>query len=192
MRRDINFFSVYRSPSDGFGDKFKLISLSLLAGSLIIVLVIFSYLKFTDLSIIGAASVQNAYLQTSSVSQAKNTLDSAKSKLAALAQYKQAADRVSSEFTALPQLDSELLAAIAGMEPSDVTVNSIDYSGAVLTLNCSCTNNLSPAVFVHTLGTSSKFSSVNYTGVTGGTASTSVTNAYSFTVTITLKGGSTK
>jgi hypothetical protein len=194
VRRDINFFSVYRPSQDSGGwDKFKLISLSLLAGSLIIVLGIYCYFKFADFAVRSAVDAENAYLQSSSLSQAKKTLESTKKKLAVLDQYKKSADRVSSGFAALPKIGSELFSTIAGMEPADTTVKSIAYSNGALTLNCTCTDNQSPAVFAYTLEKSGRFSNVNYSGVSAGTAGTgsgsAAANFYSFTVIITLKGG---
>jgi hypothetical protein len=196
MRRDINFFSVYHSQSDGDGaNKIQMILLSALAGSLIIVLVIFTVIKFSDLAVINTINAQNQYLSSPTVSQARQTLSGTRSKLGALAQYKQAAGRVSYGYSLLPQPDSSLLTAIAKMEPSDVTLTSIVYSDDVMTLTCTCKDNQSPAIFAHTLDASGKFAGVNYNGITTGGAAGSASTAnsdYTFTVMITLKGGTAK
>ena len=190
MRRDINFFSVYRpSQSSSELDKFKILSLSLLAGSLVLILIIFSSLKITDLSVINNINSENAYLQNSSVSQAKIKLENTNEKIAALNSYKQAANETSSEYTKIPKIDSKVMKTIAGMQPNDVSAQNISYMGGVLSLKCQCTDSQSPANFVHALEKSGKFENVNYSGMSNGDEKSSGSGAYSFTVVITLKGG---
>lgn len=187
MRRDINFFSVYRASSDRYSsNKFNSISLSILAGSFIIVLGIFSYLKIADLVIGSANNEQTAYLQSPAVAKAEQSYSAAKSKLAALNGYVQAAERVSAGFASLPKLDSPLLAAIAKAEPRDVQVSSLAFAGGALTLTCTSPEINSAAIFVHTLQKNDEFSNVNFSGVTKSA------KYYAFTVMITLKGVSSK
>ena len=191
MRRDINFFSVYRAPADGeFSNKFNIIALSILAGSIIIVLGIFSYLKIADLTTISANNAGISYLQSPTVAKAEKILGTTRSKLAALNSYEQAAERVSYGFASLPKLDSSLLTEIAKTEPKDLNIQSFTYLNGAVTLTCTSSQSNSAAVFVHALQKTKKFSNVNYSGVTSAVAGSKST--YSFTVLITLMGESSK
>lgn len=188
MRRDINFFSVYHTQSDSEGiDRFKMIVLSLTVGSFIIVLGIFAALKVADFLTVRQMQTDNSYLLTPGVSQAQKNLSDGSYKLAVLDGYKQEAEKVTSGFNTLPKVDSTILSKIASMLPADITVTGISYSVGTLVLNCTCTDNQSPAVFVHTLQQSGKFDDVNYTGFSQGTA-----KSYTFDVTITVKEGGGK
>lgn len=190
MRRDINFFSVYRpSQSSSELDKFKILSLSLLAGSLLVVLVAFSSIKITDISVIQGINSENAYLKNASVSEAKAQLESTKAKLEVLNAYLAGAKAASSEYAKIPKPDSQILKTIEGMEPDDVSVSNISYTGGVLSLSCQCKNDQSPAVFVHTLKESGKFANVNYSGMA---KDSDKSGNFKFTTVITLKGGAGK
>lgn len=187
MRRDINFFSVYRTTADTLDDKFKIISLSLLVGSLVIVLATFASLKLSDISVRRSIDEANAYLQTPEVVEAKKAVEEDMAKIASLNKYKQAALRVSSGCAEFPKIDSELFRAIAGMMPSDVEAESITYDGKTIALTCTCKDSASPAVFVHALDSSGRFKSVNYSALEAAAGSNG--GSYSFSVAISLKGG---
>lgn len=189
MRKDVNFFSIYHSSTDSLEDKFKLVSLSLLVGSLVLVLAVFTYLKISDLSALRGIEKCSTYLQSSDVLQAKKTLEADKAKISALNRYKQAAQKVSSGYAQFPKVNSKLLETIAGMEPSDVEAKTITYDGKALTLICTCRDSQSPAVFVHCLDKSGKFQFVNYSALESAAEVTSNGSYYSFSVVITLKGG---
>lgn len=191
MRKDIDFFSGYRTTADHLYDKFKIISLSLLIGSLVIVLLISGFLGISDLSVRHTIGEMNSYLQSPEVVQAKKTVQTAQSEISALNNYKQAAENVIAGYYLFPKIDSALFKTVASMQPSDVKTNSIAYNGTILTLTCTCDNPSSPAIFVHSLETSGKFESVNYSTVASA-RDNSGHIFYNFTVLITLKGGDEK
>jgi len=187
MRRDINFFSIYHTQSNGENiNFFKITALLLTAGSIIIILAIYCCLKISDLSVLHQIQVGNSVLQSPTTSKIEQTLSDADNKIAALNNYKQTADKFTSGLNTVPRPDSELLDSVAAMEPADLNISSISYSNGTLSLSCTCTNNLSAAVFVHTLEKSGNFSNVDYNGITsdGGT--------YEFSVVISLKEGGSK
>lgn len=196
MRRDINFFSVYRSSSqvDETG-KFKIISLSVLSGSLVFVLFIFVFLKVADLGVTRSATDVNSFLKSGAVSKAVSVLNDANSKNVALRQYKNQADLINSAFASLPKPDSKLFADIASKEPADVTIYSFSYNGGVLTLNCTCNGKDSPAVFAHALVLDGKYKNITCQSVQEGTASGAAAGAavpagkFTFAISLTLTGG---
>jgi hypothetical protein len=185
MRRDINFFTVYHSQNDtGISEKFNIIALSFCAGCLIIILGIFSFLKLSDSAVIKNILSANSFLQSTQVMQAEQNLNNGNSKIAALSGYKKAAQEVTSEVSANPVTNSTLLQNISSMEPSDIAVSDISYSEGLMTLVCTCSNNKSPAIFVHTLEQSGDFDSVDYQDLSSGDGKT-----FAFSIAITLKGG---
>ncbi len=188
MRRDINFFSVYRSQINVESqDKFKVAALSICVGSLIVVLGIFSYFKYSDLSAQNSMLSASSFLQSPQLAQAQQKIADGSSKITALNAYLKAAKSVSGGISQLPHPDSKLLEKVASLEPDDVTVTSLSFSDQSLTLSCTCKDNTTPAVFVHALEQSGNFIYVNYEGISSGNGST-----FSFDVVITLKGGYVK
>lgn len=189
MRRDINFFSVYRTPqSESEARTFNIIAAILLAGSLAVMLTVFGILKISSHRVESANKSNQSYLASSEVSKINSQIQDAKSKMSAINLYKRAALRVSKNFSSLPQPDSELLAFIASKLPSGATADAISYDNGTLTLQCSCKDNLSAAVFVHTLEESGRFRSVNYSGI----LKANENSRFTFSVKIALKGGSGK
>lgn len=186
MRREINFFSVYRAPQESdSAKKFNIAAASLIFASLFIILSVFVFLKASGEAVLSENQKEQAYLKSSEVLETKKNLENAAARLSAILSYKQAAQRVSNGFESLPKPDSEILAAAASKMPSDVTVTDIDYNKGTLTLSCTGTSEYSPAVFVHSLEESAEFRAVNYTGLTRNSDG----GGYSFTVRMTLKGG---
>lgn len=187
--RDVNFFSVYHvSQSSDGAKKFNLISLSLIAGSLFIILLVFGVLKIAAVSVANKSTAEQAYLSGKEYAKIKSTLEESKAKISALNEYKKAAERVSRDFSSLPQIDSNVLANIASKLPADLDVDKAAYNSGTLTLSCRCKDKLSAAAFVHSLEQSGNFKDVNYLGISQTQSST----PYAFTVTLTLKGGTSK
>lgn len=189
MRRDIDFFSVYRSSqSDDKARTFNKIAIIILLGSLSVVLAVFGVLKISNFGMKSANRANQNYLASKEVIEARKQIEDVNRKMTALNLYKKSAQEVSDNFKALPQPDSELLTFIASKLPSDTSVDAISYKSTVLTLQCSCDDNLSAAAFVHALAESGRFNSVNYNGV----SKTEKSARFTFSVEIALKGGSEK
>jgi Tfp pilus assembly protein PilN len=187
MQRDVNFFSVYRSPveSENGLDLITTIGLSLIGFCVLVLIVVFAFNKIED----AATRVQmqgiNSYLQSAEVLSAENTWNSYTEKSKALKEYEGKASSEVSAFKTLPLIDAGLLGAVSGAMPADVKVKILSYSGNTIVLNCSSVDKLSPANFVHTLKGTGKFDTVSYDGVTQISST-----EYDFTVTCMIKGGS--
>jgi Tfp pilus assembly protein PilN len=189
MQRDINFFSVYRSPVEAENgvDIITMVGLSLIGVCIIGLIGIFAFNKINDVSIRSQQQKINSFLQSSEVKKAEGTWNSYTEKSKVLKSYENKANSEVSAFKTLPVLDSDLLGAVSGAMPSDVKVISISYTGNTIALTCTAGNKLSPANFVHTLKGTGKFDSVTYVGVTY------ISDAeYDFTVTCAMKGGDGK
>jgi len=190
MQRDINFFSVYRSPidSDSGLDKITLIGLIMIISSIVLVVGLFAYYKTMDLSIIKQSSDINKYLLQSDITAAQSKIIAETGQISVLNQYKIAASSQATAFSSQPQFSDTVLDTISHVMPADVTIQTIDYKGSTITLTCTSKDKFSPAVFVHSLAGVSIFTGVTYTGVDTLAAGSS----YSFTVTFTMNGGSGK
>lgn len=186
MRSDVNFFSVYRAAQDTDANKkFNITAISVLAGSLVIIIAVTAVLLFSDMSVNRLNRSNQEYLKSSEASNIESGLAKAKTKLSAINQYKQAAQRVSEGFKSLPEPDSDMLSLIASKMPGDVTVTDITYSSDTLTITGTCTDNLSPAVFVHSLEATQKFNAVNYKSV----AKKSDGSTFDFSINLLVRGG---
>jgi Tfp pilus assembly protein PilN len=186
MQRDINFFSVYRSPveSEHGVDKITLVGLSLIGACLIGLAGTYTYYKLSDHSSRAQQQSISDYLQSSEVSKAENTWESYTGKMGILKSYEDKAAAEVAAFQTLPVIDADLLTAMSGAMPGDVKVVSISYIDDVLTLTCTAQNKLSPANFVHALKGTLRFSSVTYIGVTYVNDT-----EYDFTVNCMVRGG---
>ncbi|CDZ25026.1 hypothetical protein CCDG5_1934 [[Clostridium] cellulosi] len=189
MRRDINFFSVYRMPqSEGESRTFNKVAVILLVASLAVVLAVFGGIKILNLRAVSADNANQSYLKSSEILEFKKQIQNAKTKLSAISSYKQAAQRVSEGFDSLPQPDSELLAFIASKLPEDTSADAMSYSEGTLTIQCSSNDSLSAAKFAHALEESGRFSSVNYSKI----FKSNENSRFTFSVMISLKGDSEK
>ena len=189
MQRDINFFSVYRSPveSEHGVDMITLAGLSLIGACIIGLIGTFTYNKINNISIRSQQQVINNFLQSSEVTKAEGTWNSYTEKSKVLKNFENKANSEVSAFKTLPVLDTDLLGVVSGAMPADVIVKNLSYSGNSIVLTCAAGDNLSPANFVHTLEGTDKFNSVTYNAVT------QISNVeYDFSVTCTIKGGDGK
>lgn len=188
MRRDINFFSIYHSqPNSEGSDRYKIIALSVIAGSIILVLVTFFIIKIFDFVLVSKTQEALDSLQDPQVTRAEQKLKAGTDKIAALQNYKNAANKIVSGVNAVKGPDSSTLSLIASKEPADVTVTGVSYTSGCLTLNCASTDDESPSNFVHALEQSGSFSSVSNSEITKGD-----NNQYNFNISILLKGGKSK
>lgn len=184
MQRDINLFSVYRSPAESERglDKVTIIGLSLVGACILGVAGTFAYYKLSDVSYQLLQRSITGYLQSSNVKKAESSWAAYVQKLTALKSYQNEANAQVSAYKKIPVIDSTLLSVIAGAMPADIKTQSLAYAGNALTLTCTATDNLSPANFVHTLKETGKFDSVTYSSVT-----LNGTTELDFTVKCTMK-----
>lgn len=187
MQRDINFFSIYRSQPGSEGGRFRIIALSVIAGSIIFIFLIFSIFRISDFVTVIKLREGIESLQTPQVVQGLQKYKTGNEKNTALKSYKKAASDIVSGINSVKGPDTSTLGLIASKEPADVKVTGVKYASGCLTLNCTSTDDESPASFVHALTQSGGFSSVSNSEITKNDK-----NLYAFDVTIYLKGGSGK
>ena len=190
MQKDVNFFSIYRSPieSDSGVDKVTLIGLSVIAACLIGFAGMYSYLKVSDISTRTKAQNITAYLNSTEVKNAEAAWNKYLIQLNALKDYQQKANSETNAFNNLKTVDSSLLGGIFSKMPADVTLQELKLDNNVLTLNCSCTDKLSPANFARALQADTQIDSVSYDKVEQNDTKT----AYVFALTCEVKGSATK
>lgn len=188
MQRDIDFFSVYRSPIDQDSglDKATVVGLILVCVCLVGVLGGYAGLKVRENSFSASISSATAYLGRSDVTAAAAKVAKDSQKLSVLNAYAKTAGAETAAFSALPKPDSAALGQIAKSMPADVSVTRISYQLGIYTLTCKASSGLSAANFAHTLRASgfiaATYSDVNKVSPT----------EYDFTVTATVKGGAAK
>lgn len=188
MQRDLNFFSVYKSPIDAEGgiDKVTAVGMIITGVCLLFVLGMFTFFKVCSFAANNSIASINSYLKSSTVTQAKSNLAKESSKIQALNQYAQLAGAQASAFSSIEQPDSALLGKIAKAMPADITVLSTAYKGGTFTLNCKSAAQYSAASFAHALK-GAGFTSVSYASVTQASAS-----EYDFVLTFNGTGGASK
>lgn len=188
MQRDINFFSVYRSPmdSDHGHDRITIVGLCVVGACLLFVIGAFACSRALNTVSRMQQQTVTQYLNRGDVSSALGALQEGNQKIAVLNEYANAAGSTVSAFQSQPSIDSALLGAVAKAMPADVSVTNIVYDGHSLALTCGSADRLSAADFAHALKGNGTFSSVTYDSVTLNGS------LYDFTLTCVLKGVSRK
>ena len=187
MKKDINFFSIYRSPldSESGSDPVTIAGIIIVSVCFVTVLGIFGAFRFLTAGV----EMQNAkisrYLSSPEVSAAESRVSAENGRLAALNKYTNAVGGAYRLYSSLPGPSSAILKSVQSCLPADVTVKAVSFAGSTLSLQCVCKDPLSGASFAHALRLNSNILHVEYGGVSLGE-----NQSYSFTITCTVKGAS--
>ena len=190
MHRDINFFAVYQSPLDNNGDGKDLVTLiGIIAVSvcIVVVLSLFGFLRMFGIGQNLQISNINEFLSSASVQKAQKAVASTENKINAINNYKNAVSDAYKQYQTLPIPDSILISAISKQIPADVKISNMTYASSIITLQCTCTNQQSPVVFVNALKSSGSFDNIVYNGY-----AINDKNEYAFNLTFTSKGATSK
>lgn len=190
MRRDINFFAVYRSPLDSKSNGVSpvtLIGTITVIACIIVMLVLFSVLKMSDFGQTSKIDDINNYLNSASVVSAENTISAVTNKITALNNYINAVSTAYKAFQTLPAPDSKLIDSISNGMPGDIIIDNMTYTMSVISLKCTCVSQQSPEIFVRALKASGGFDNIVYNGF-----ALTDNNNYTFTVTCTTKEAASK
>lgn len=186
MRRDVDFFSVYRNPIDAKGglDRVAVIGLSLIAVCTAVIIGIFVYAQVGSLTLQNQISGIQRYLSRSDVTKAGQTVLDGDRKLDALRQYGTMASSNIQEFGKLTAPDSALFQAVTAAAPAGTAVSDVQYSDSRLTISCTASSSDAAVAYTAALQQTGRFRYITYGGVTqSGTG-------YEFAIQCTLKGGS--
>jgi hypothetical protein len=190
MQRDINFFAVYHSPLDNNSngkDPITIIGIIAVSACIVVVLGLFGVLKLFDTGLSLEISNINQFLSSTSVATAQKSVAGTQNKINAINNYKNAVSGAYKQYQTLPIPDSILISAISKVIPDDVKISNMTYASSVITLQCTCTNQQSPVVFVNALKTSGNFDNIVYNGY-----AINDKNEYAFNLTFSSKGATSK
>ena len=186
MRRDVDFFSVYRNPIDAKGglDRIAVIGLALIAVCTAVVIGVFVYAQVGNMTLQSQIAGIHRYLSRSDVTKAGQTVLDGDRKTHALRQYGAVASSNVQAFNKLAAPDSALLQAVSSAAPAGTTTTDVQYSDSLLTVSCTAAASDAAVSYTAALRQTGLFGYVTYGGVTqSGTG-------YKFAIQCTLKGGS--
>lgn len=184
MQRDINFFSVYRSPLESEGRVSSVMAGSVIAAAVCIAVMggLYGYFKVgTSLAAAQEAQIRTQLMDSATVS-ALAKVSSCEAKISAAQNYIGTVSAALSDYNSLIFPGTDILGSISRVMPSDIAVQSLSYSGGMLTLQCTAKTMASAYSFAHELKADSHFSFVGYQGATLSSGN------YTFTVSCALRG----
>jgi hypothetical protein len=190
MQRDINFFTVYRSPLDSKSngvDPVTLVGVIVIGICVVVIISVFGIFSLFNVGQTLVIKNYNGYLSSASVISAQNTISTVTNKINAVNNYGNAVSEAYNAFHSLPVPDSDLIGNITKAMPADITVGNYSYTSGTVTLQCLSASEQSPEIFAHALKGTAGFENVIYNGF-----SINDKNQYTFSVTFTVKGASSK
>lgn len=152
MQRDLNFFSVYKTPLGAPArGRFSLAGIAAVGLCATAVLGFFFFFQAEiRRNRVELAGIQ-AYLSAGDVVQAQSKVNGARGKAAALAQYAAAASSQVERYRSTVRPGSPSLRGILQAAPARTEVESLTYGGGVLTISCVSADAFSPALYTRAL-----------------------------------------
>ena len=186
LKRDLNLFDVYKNSS-GSGDNGKSTKLlvTIIMCFVIVAALIFGGINLAEFSVNKKTKEINAELKSNEIISGNSEYAKEKNRNALLNQYSLALNTAKGKFNKCNKIDSSFLNKINESVPSGTTVKSLTDDNKTVTITCTSTDFMAPAVFTQALNKRNIMSNITYGSVTKDDQK----SIYSFTLTCTIKEG---
>ena len=182
IKNDLNLFAVYKrssSKSNG-GQKGVIIIICSFA---FIIVAAFCGIQFYIYELNAQIRNLQSELAVPAVVQNQTKLLNEVNKNQLMTEYDTALTMAKKNFDVSRFIDGDLLGEITSSMPADVTINNITITQLSITMSCTCTNKLAPAIFTQSLDNKNDFVSITYDGISLDTTK----NNYSFNLKCDFK-----
>lgn len=165
MQKDLNLFNIYKaSSSKNSGGSFKsiiIVSISFI----LLVLIAFGALFIININLQNTNNQIKNYLAMPEVVKAQSEFTSKSTQNKFMNKYKSALTTAKESFDKSRFIDSKLLGAISSSLPADVQTTNINVTQLFVTLNCTSTDKMAPAILTQALSSKDLFASITYDGI---------------------------
>ena len=181
IKKDLNLFAVYKNGSAKSNSSKGLVVT--LVSFVLVIAVAFGGILLLNIARQNQIKQIESKLSDPKVTEAQNKLTKEANKNQFLISYNSTLTIAKKNFDASRFIDDDLINKISSSMPDSVKAQTIVISPQNVSLTCTCTDQLAPAVFVQALNKKDLFSSISYTGITYEKDK----NSYSFTMSCIFK-----